>query len=206
MGWLQPSHMNTAMGTPQMRWRLMHQSGRVAIMLVIRSLPQAGSQMTLSISSMVSWRNEVSVPSARLHGVLHVDEPLFGGPEDHRVMAAPAVWVGVLQVARGQQGAILLEHGDDDRVGLPDGLALEGRRRSQVPRGRVDVDAAAGVDARGRVEAILLAGVEVVGAMRGRGVHCAGAGVGGNVGGQHAQDAAVEERMLEGGALELAAL
>ena len=68
MGWLQPWHIKTAMGTPQMRWRLMHQSGRVAIMLVIRSLPQAGSQMTLSISSMVSWRNDVSVPSARLTG------------------------------------------------------------------------------------------------------------------------------------------
>ena len=36
------SHMKTAMGTPQMRWRLMHQSGRVAIMLVMRSLPQDG--------------------------------------------------------------------------------------------------------------------------------------------------------------------
>ena len=120
-------------------------------------------------------------------------------------MAAPAVWVRVLQVARCQKGAILLEHGDDDRVGLPDGFALEGRRRSKVPRGRVDVDAAAGVDTSGRVEAILLAGVEVVGAMGRGGVHCAGAGVGGNVGGQDAQDAAVEERVLEGGALELAA-
>ena len=69
MGWLQPSHMKTAMGTPQMRWRLMHQSGRVAIMLVMRSLPQAGSQTTLSISSMVSWRNVVSEPSARFIGV-----------------------------------------------------------------------------------------------------------------------------------------
>ncbi len=61
--------MKTAMGTPQMRWRLMHQSGRVAIMLVMRSLPQAGSQTTLSISSMASWRKVVSEPSARLTGV-----------------------------------------------------------------------------------------------------------------------------------------
>jgi hypothetical protein len=56
-------------GTPQMRWRLMHQSGRVAIMLVMRSLPQAGSQTTLSISSMASWRKVVSEPSSRLTGV-----------------------------------------------------------------------------------------------------------------------------------------
>ena len=34
----------------------------------------------------------------------------------------------------------------------------------------------------------------------------AGALVGGDVGGEHAEDAALEERMLEGGVLELAAL
>src|SRR5690348_2132137 len=33
----QPEHKNTAMGTPQTRWREMHQSGRVAIMLEMRS-------------------------------------------------------------------------------------------------------------------------------------------------------------------------
>ena len=33
-------------GNPQMRWREMHQSGRVAIMLEMRSSPQAGSQRT----------------------------------------------------------------------------------------------------------------------------------------------------------------
>ena len=30
------------MGTPQTRWREMHQSGRIAIMLEMRSSPQAG--------------------------------------------------------------------------------------------------------------------------------------------------------------------
>ena len=40
-----------------MRCRLMHQSGRVAIMFVMRSLPQAGSHTTLSISSIASCRN-----------------------------------------------------------------------------------------------------------------------------------------------------
>ena len=57
------------MGTPQMRWRLMHQSGRVAIMLVMRSLPHAGSQTTLSISSIASLRKLVSEPSTRFTGV-----------------------------------------------------------------------------------------------------------------------------------------
>ena len=33
-------------GTPQTRWREMHQSGRVAIMLQMRSSPQPGIQLT----------------------------------------------------------------------------------------------------------------------------------------------------------------
>ena len=49
----------TAMGTPQMRWREMHQSGRVATMLVMRSSPQAGSQLTRLISSRARWRKVV---------------------------------------------------------------------------------------------------------------------------------------------------
>src|SRR5580700_6825482 len=49
----------TAMGTPQMRWREMHQSGRVATMFVMRSWPHAGSQVTRWISSKALWRNVV---------------------------------------------------------------------------------------------------------------------------------------------------
>ena len=44
------------MGTPQMRWREMHQSGRVAIMLEMRSSPQAGSHFTFLISSSARER------------------------------------------------------------------------------------------------------------------------------------------------------
>src|SRR4051812_4054434 len=47
---------NTAMGTPQMRCRLMHQSGRVAIMLEMRSSPHDGSQWTFLISSSARCR------------------------------------------------------------------------------------------------------------------------------------------------------
>src|SRR5213082_2782507 len=53
----QPSHRNTEMGTPQTRWREMHQSGRVAIMLEMRSSPQAGSHFTFLISSSVRLRS-----------------------------------------------------------------------------------------------------------------------------------------------------
>src|SRR5579864_6894880 len=53
----QPSQKNTAMGTPQTRWREMHQSGRVAIMLLMRSSPHAGIHFTFLISSSERWRS-----------------------------------------------------------------------------------------------------------------------------------------------------
>ena len=43
-GFWQVSQWKTVMGTPQTRWREMHQSGRVAIMLVMRSSPHLGDQ------------------------------------------------------------------------------------------------------------------------------------------------------------------
>src|SRR5258708_14020541 len=52
----QDSHRNTAMGTPQTRCREIHQSGRVAIMLDMRSSPHAGSHFTFLISSRVQER------------------------------------------------------------------------------------------------------------------------------------------------------
>src|SRR5207253_1401714 len=47
----------TAMGTPQTRCREMHQSGRVAIMLAMRSSPHAGSHFTFlpSYSGKPLW-------------------------------------------------------------------------------------------------------------------------------------------------------
>ena len=66
----QLSQRKTAMGTPQTRWREMHQSGRVAIMLAMRSSPQAGSHLTLFlISSRARWRNVVGEPSGFCIGV-----------------------------------------------------------------------------------------------------------------------------------------
>src|SRR2546425_12710763 len=57
-GWLQPSHRNTAMGTPQTRWREMHQSGRGAGMLGMRSSPPAGAPFTFFMFSSVRLRSE----------------------------------------------------------------------------------------------------------------------------------------------------
>ena len=45
------------MGTPQMRWRETHQSGRVAIIFEMRPSPHAGSHLTLAISSSARERS-----------------------------------------------------------------------------------------------------------------------------------------------------
>src|ERR1041385_6397342 len=47
---------NTAIGTPQARWREIHQSGRPEIILAIRSSPQEGSHFTFLMSSRVRLR------------------------------------------------------------------------------------------------------------------------------------------------------
>ena len=44
------------MGTPHTRWREMHQSGRVATMLEMRSSPQAGIHFTCLIASSACSR------------------------------------------------------------------------------------------------------------------------------------------------------
>ena len=43
-------------GTPQLRWRLMHQSGRPAIMSRSRALPFSGKKLVSSIASSAIWR------------------------------------------------------------------------------------------------------------------------------------------------------
>ena len=75
-----------------------------------------------------------------------------------------------------------------------------------IPGLRVHGDAAHGVHAAGGVKAVALAGVEVVRAVCRGGVDRAGALVGGDVSGQHAENAAIKKRMLECGALQHAAL
>ncbi len=44
-------------GTPQLRWRLMHQSGRLAIMSRSRARPFSGKKPVWSIASSAIWRS-----------------------------------------------------------------------------------------------------------------------------------------------------
>ena len=48
---------NSGIGTPQVRWREMHQSGRLAIMPVMRCSPQAGVQWTCVMSRSACSRS-----------------------------------------------------------------------------------------------------------------------------------------------------
>ena len=105
------------MGTPQMRWREMHQSGRVAIMLAMRSSPQAGSHLTL-FDFVEGELAEGGVGLGIFLSECHADEPLFGGAEDDGVVAAPAVRIAVIDVAAAHECAAGLEQLDDGRLAL----------------------------------------------------------------------------------------
>ncbi len=58
------SRTNTAIGTPQARWREITQSGRLSIMPLMRFSPAAGTQRVLPISRSAISRS-VSVRAAR---------------------------------------------------------------------------------------------------------------------------------------------
>ena len=83
-------------GTPQSRWREMHQSGRLAIMLAMRSSPQAGQPCHSAVMASRAFGAQA--------GVVHGDEPLLGGAEDDRLFAAPAMGIGVADGARRAAG------------------------------------------------------------------------------------------------------
>ena len=104
-------------------------------------------------------------------------------------------------MAGGEERAFLLQEIDDDGVGFEDGEAFVGLGLAAAEA--LGVHLAAGVvDILDFWEVVALAGGEVVDAVGGRGVDGAGALVGGDVGSVDAEDGAVEERVLEGGAVE----
>ena len=99
-------------GTPQTRWREIHQSGRPHHPSM-RSSPQPGIHCTCASPQRVAAQVVA----------LHADEPLLGGPEDGRIVAAPAVRIAVLEILVSRAERRLLKQVDHDRVPLPDGLA-----------------------------------------------------------------------------------
>ena len=161
----------------------MHQSGRVAIMLWMRSSPQAGSQR------VVGDRRERLLAQRRL-ALVEGDEPLLGGAEDDRVLAAPADRVGVRVLAR-PGAARPSRAAARSTFGLASNTLLA---REALDLGQ---EAAALVHRAVDVEAVAHAGQVVVPAVAGGGVHDAGAGVERDVVGEHARRVAVDPGMAE---------
>ncbi len=131
-------------------------------------------------------------------------EPLVGGAVEYRALAAPAVGVLVDDVLGGVQRAARLKVIEDGLVGLVGGEAavLAGLLVHEAVvvdgDGHADVDLALGV--------VLAADLIVLLAVAGSGVDAAGAGVERDVVAQDDDALAVDERVLGGHELELAAL
>ncbi len=115
-------------GTPQARWREMHQSGRFDTMLKMRSWPHAGIQVTSwSIACSAAARSVRCLTVGALdHRVaVHPHEPLCGGEKDDRVVAAPAVRVLVRERLTVPEARALLEGLFDVRIGVEHPLTAE---------------------------------------------------------------------------------
>ena len=123
------------------------------------------------------------------------DEPLRGGEEDDRAVAAPAVRVGVLDVGPLPQPALLGESRLHARVGLEDAQPAE---QLHIVR-----EVAARPDRRVDVETVADARPEVVGPVAGGGMDGAGALIEGDVVGQHRHRVALVQRVPEPQALEV---
>ena len=153
-------------GTPHARWREMHQSGRLAIMFDMplaaprRQPPTSRSTASSAAGAQRRVGRGQAAPSI-------ADEPLRRRQEDHRVVAAPAVRIRVLERLAVPQPPAFLERLLDLRVRVEHALPAEELDRVE--------EVAARADRRVDLEAVLHAGLEVVAAVAGRGVHGAGA-------------------------------
>ncbi len=151
----------------------MHQSGRVAIMLEMRSSPQAGSHFTFLISSSARLRR-VPPPSIGVSMEMNhcsVARKMIG------IVAAPAMRIGVLKLFRVHQHAARLQQFDDRSVGFEHLQAVVFRQA--VAQSSSGIHVACGI------ELVLHAGREVLGSVGRRGVDHAGAGIHRDVISQH---------------------
>ncbi len=110
------SLMNTAIGTPQARWRETTQSGRPAIMPVMRFSPCGGTQRVSLMAVERAMAQRVAVLRlAALVGdrLVHGDEPLRRVAEDHRLLRAPRMRILMLQPSARDDHARFqrLDHG-----------------------------------------------------------------------------------------------
>ena len=111
-------------------------------------------------------------------GLVHGDEPLIGGAEQHRVLAAPAMGIAVGDLLLHHQGAALAQKLDDVRVGL---VGVHAGERAAGAKLLADVELAVVIDGHADLHALLDANVIVVGTVTGRVVDDTGTVVDANV-------------------------
>src|SRR5216683_1536812 len=114
---------------------------------------------------------------------LHRDEPLLRRPEDHRIVAAPAMWIGMLELLLMQEGPAALQQINDRLIGLKDLQAF-------ILRQPV-VNAPCSVHIAGRIKLVPHSSRKVLSSVRRSGVDDTGARVHGDVVRQHPQDVSI---------------
>ena len=125
--------------------------------------------------------------------LVHADKPLRRRPVDHRRLVAPAMRVAVSDVGAGKQAVRFAQHFDDARVGFPDMHCAEQRQL-----GGVLSVALYRVQDIVHFQAMGHTAIEVLHAVRGRGVHQARAVAGGSVVGKIYRRQAVITRVHKG--------
>src|SRR5207244_12980195 len=133
-----------------------------------------------------------------MRGLVHLDEPVFRGAEDHRIVAAPAVRVAVLVLVVTQQRAAIAEQFHDDRIRGENILA-------PVFRQPLKIDALV-VDRRINLQSIFLPGIKIVGAMSRSRVNDAAALIERDIIGENARHLNGQEGVLKYHPLEIASL
>ena len=132
-------------------------------------------------------RVELHVVAHLVHGLLaktglvHGDEPLVGGAEEHRLLAAPAVRVAVRDLDLGHERAPLAQEVDDLGVGL---IGIHAGERTAGAEALALVEATVVVNGHADVHALLHADVVVVDTVAGRVVDDTGTFIGAHVVGQ----------------------
>ena len=174
--------------------RAVHRRDRHAPDALARDAP-VGPVGDHALDARLSPRRDPARVADRLERALaqvlrvHRDEPLRRREEDHRVVAAPAVRIRVIEVFAMPEEAPVLERLFDLRVGVRDLEAGEHLDRL--------VEAAAWIERRVDLEAVADAGLVVVGAVAGRGMNRAGAGFERDVIAKDAERIARVKRMAE---------
>ena len=129
------SRTNTAIGTPQARWREITQSGFASIMPVMRFSPCGGTHLVALMPASARCAQASPCRPRQVDRLVHRDEPLRRVAEDHRLLRAPGMRILVLQPAARDQRVGLGQRLDHRLVGVAllalvgeDALAGEARR------------------------------------------------------------------------------